>query len=121
MFALIGVGHGHGHRRRSMGRPRAAAVGALLVVIAVFLAFEMSSMLTGESALPEEQRALAAAIGHTDGVDRVIHLRTLHIGPDEVLVAAKIGVAADHTGRRSPHSSTPPKSDCAPPFPPSRW
>ncbi len=76
----------------------AAGVGVLLVVIAVFLAFEMSSMLTGESALPEEQRALAAAIGDTDGVDRVIHLRTLHIGPDEVLVAAKIGVAADHTG-----------------------
>ena len=70
----------------------AAAVGTLLVVIAIFLGFEMSSMLTGESALPEEDAALRRAMEQTDGVERVIHMRTLHLGPDELLVAAKIGV-----------------------------
>lgn len=97
-FAMVGVGMstitGDG-RWDGLG---AAAVGTLLVVIAVFLAFEMASMLTGESALPEEQEAIAAAIDDTDGVDRVIHLRTLHIGPDEILVAAKIGVSPEQTG-----------------------
>lgn len=75
----------------------AAAVGTLLVVIAVFLGVEMASLLTGESALPEEERAIRQAIESTDGVGRVIHLRTLHLGPDELLVAAKIGVDPSRT------------------------
>lgn len=77
----------------------AAAVGTLLVVIAVFLGFEMSSMLTGESALPEEDAAVRVAIEETTGVERVIHMRTLHLGPDEILVAAKIGIAPLEDGR----------------------
>jgi cation diffusion facilitator family transporter len=77
----------------------AAAVGTLLVVIAVFLGFEMSSMLTGESALPEEDAAVRSAIEKTAGVERVIHMRTLHLGPDEILVAAKIGIRPVEDGR----------------------
>jgi cation diffusion facilitator family transporter len=76
----------------------AAAVGSLLVVIAIFLAFEMSSMLTGESALPEDQAAVQKAISQTPGIERVIHLRTLHLGPDELLVGTKIAVAPKSTG-----------------------
>lgn len=67
------------------------AIGVLLVVIAAFLAFEMNSMLLGESADPEHQKAIEAAIPG-DGIVSVIHLRTLHLGPDEVLVAAKVEV-----------------------------
>ncbi|MDD9204854.1 cation transporter, partial [Georgenia sp. 10Sc9-8] len=63
-----------------------AAIGLLLVVIAVFLAIEMASMLIGESALPQHHHAIEAALVG-DGVDSVIHMRTLHLGPDEVLVA----------------------------------
>lgn len=76
----------------------AAAVGTLLVVIAVFLGFEMSSMLTGESALPEEEAVVRKAIEETDGVGRVIHMRTLHLGPDEILIAAKIGIEPLESG-----------------------
>ncbi|WP_156251903.1 cation diffusion facilitator family transporter [Pseudactinotalea terrae] len=68
-----------------------AAIGVLLVVIAIFLAKEMSLMLLGESADPEHQRAIEGAIPG-DGIVSVIHLRTLHLGPDEVLVAAKVEV-----------------------------
>jgi cation diffusion facilitator family transporter len=67
------------------------AIGLLLVAIAVFLAVEMASMLIGESADPAHQRAIEAALPG-EGVTSVIHLRTLHLGPEELLVAAKIEV-----------------------------
>ena len=98
MFALIGVGlavlTGDG-RFDALG---AMAVGTLLVVIAIFLAIEMATMLVGEAALPEQVAAIRAALEGSEGVNRVIHLRTLHVGPDELLVAAKIAVAHGDTG-----------------------
>lgn len=97
MFALIGVGMatitGDG-RWDGLG---AMAVGALLVVIAVFLAFEMASMLVGEGALPEQEAAITKALDQTTLIDRVIHLRTLHVGPDELLVATKVAIGGDDT------------------------
>jgi cation diffusion facilitator family transporter len=73
------------------------AIGALLVCVAVVLAVETKSLLIGEGADPEQQRAVEAAITTGDEVDRIIHLRTLHLGPDELLVAAKIAVRHDDT------------------------
>jgi cation diffusion facilitator family transporter len=75
----------------------ALAIGSLLLVIAVFLALEMSSMLVGESAVPEQTAAIRAAIESEPLVRTIIHLRTLHTGPDEILVAAKIAVDHDDT------------------------
>jgi cation diffusion facilitator family transporter len=98
VFALIGVtmavATGNG-RWDAMG---AMAVGTLLVVIAVFLSFEMSSLLVGEGALPEEEQAVRQALESTPGVGRVIHLRTMHTGPDELLVGAKIAIGAQQSG-----------------------
>ena len=98
VFALLGVGlavvTGDG-RFDAIG---AMAVGTLLVVIAIFLAMEMTTMLVGESALPEQVMAIREALEGSPGVLRVIHLRTLHGGPDELLVAAKIAVAHGETG-----------------------
>jgi cation diffusion facilitator family transporter len=93
VFALLGI-----TMAVVTGDPRwdgvgAMAVGILLVVIAVFLAFEMSSMLIGEAALPEEQAAIEAALSGTPGVESIVHARTLHTGPDELLVAAKVAVS----------------------------
>jgi cation diffusion facilitator family transporter len=68
------------------------AIGALLVVVAIFLAIEMKSLLLGESATRESQQKIVAAIENTPGVQRLIHIKTLHLGPEEVLVAAKVGV-----------------------------
>jgi cation diffusion facilitator family transporter len=97
VFALVGialaVSTGDG-RWDGLG---AMAVGTLLVVIAVFLGFEMASMLVGEGALPEVEARIRAAIEGTELVERVIHLRTLHVGPDELLVAAKIAIDHDDT------------------------
>jgi cation diffusion facilitator family transporter len=69
------------------------AIGVLLVLVAIFLAVEMKSLLIGESATVEAQRRIEAAILSVPGVERLIHIKTLHVGPEEVLVAAKLGVA----------------------------
>jgi cation diffusion facilitator family transporter len=66
------------------------SIGVLLIVIAVILVVEMKSLLIGEGATPEDQEAVRAAIAGTPDVRSLIHLRTLHLGPDELLVAAKI-------------------------------
>jgi cation diffusion facilitator family transporter len=71
------------------------AIGVLLVAVAVFLAVETKSLLIGEAATPDSVAAIERAIASTPGVDSVIHMRTLHLGPEELLVAAKIAVPAD--------------------------
>jgi len=98
-FALTGVGLAVITDNGRFDALGAVAVGSLLVVIAIFLAMEMTAMLVGESALPEEVDAIRAALENSEGVLRVIHLRTLHVGPDELLVGAKIAVAHSDTGR----------------------
>jgi cation diffusion facilitator family transporter len=66
------------------------SIGLLLGVIAIVLAVEMKSLLIGESAAPKQQEAILAAIEIEPGVQRVIHMRTEHLGPDELLVCAKV-------------------------------
>ncbi len=69
-----------------------ALIGVLLVVVAVILAIEMSSLLVGEGGTRQDVEAIEAALLGSEGVDRIIHMKTLHLGPDELLVAAKIAV-----------------------------
>ncbi len=73
------------------------AIGVLLGCVAAVLATEMKSLLIGESASIDVEAAIVAAIEAGPEVDRVIHLRTLHVGPETLLVAAKIGVLHDET------------------------
>ena len=68
-------------------------IGALLAVIAVILMIEMHSALIGEGATAQESDAIRAALEGTTHVERLIHLRTQYIGPDEILVGAKIALA----------------------------
>lgn len=98
VLALIGVsaaivtGNGVWDGLGSMG------IGALLIIIAVFLAFEMASMLIGESALPADDSRIRKALEETPDVHRVIHMKTLHVGPDDLLVAAKFEIESSDTG-----------------------
>jgi cation diffusion facilitator family transporter len=66
------------------------AIGVLLVAIAIVLAVEMKGLLIGESATERDRAAITDALAASPNVNGIIHLRTLHLGPDEVLVAAKI-------------------------------
>lgn len=72
-------------------------IGILLIVIAVVLALETKSLLLGEAAGTEDVEKIKAAVVDGDTVTRVIHMRTLHLGPEELLVAAKIAVQGDDT------------------------
>jgi len=72
-------------------------IGILLGFVAVILAIEMKSLLIGESADAEVEHAIVAALEDGPEVDRVIHLRTLHLGPETLLVAAKIAVSRDQS------------------------
>lgn len=73
------------------------AIGVLLGCVAIVLAVEMKSLLIGEAASMETQRRIVAALADGPEIERVIHLRTLHVGPDSLLVAAKIAVRHDET------------------------
>ncbi|MEE1826572.1 cation diffusion facilitator family transporter [Streptomyces sp. BE20] len=73
------------------------SIGVLLIAIAIVLALETRSLLIGESAHPEVVAEIRDALVDHDSVTRVIHMRTLHLGPEELLVAAKIAVPADVT------------------------
>jgi cation diffusion facilitator family transporter len=94
VFALIGVG-----LTMLTGNPvwdgiGTIGIGVLLGVIAVVLMVEMQSLLIGEGATREEERAIRAALEQTENIDRLIHLRTQYLGPEEMLVGAKIALAA---------------------------
>jgi cation diffusion facilitator family transporter len=75
-------------------------IGALLATAAAILAVEMKSLLIGESASPEMQQMIIAALEDGPELVRVIHLRTVHISPDSVLVAAKVAVRESDSARQ---------------------
>jgi divalent metal cation (Fe/Co/Zn/Cd) transporter len=90
VFALAGVGLAIALDEPRFDGVGTLLIGVLLVVVAVILGVQMKGMLVGESALPHEVESIRRALAESDGVSRVIHLRTLHLGPEELLVAAKI-------------------------------
>ena len=98
VFALCGVGAtlatGNG-RWDALG---SGAIGILLIVVAAFLSSETASLLLGESVTPNVARRLREGFREADL--HIIHLQTLHLGPEQVLVAAKIAVAANSSGKQ---------------------
>ncbi|MGH3633400.1 cation diffusion facilitator family transporter [Mycobacterium sp.] len=92
LFALAGVG-----LTVATGDPvwdgiGTLGIGVLLGLIALILMVEMHSLLIGEGATIAQAQAIRSALEATEHVDRVIHLRTQYLGPDEMLVVAKIAV-----------------------------
>jgi cation diffusion facilitator family transporter len=92
VFALVGVSMTLATGNGRWDAAGTVAIGILLVTIAVILAVETKSLLLGEGATPEDVGRIEQAINEGSEVRRVIHMRTLHLGPEELLVAAKIGV-----------------------------
>jgi divalent metal cation (Fe/Co/Zn/Cd) transporter len=66
------------------------SIGVLLVVIAIVLAIEMKGLLVGESASEENTARITTALEGSPGVRSLIHMKTQHVGPDDLLVAAKV-------------------------------
>jgi cation diffusion facilitator family transporter len=74
------------------------AIGVLLCVISVVLSIEMKSLLIGESASGKHVAAIREALEGQAEVRRLIHLRTVHVGPDQILVGAKLELAPELDG-----------------------
>ncbi|MBT2445469.1 cation diffusion facilitator family transporter [Streptomyces sp. ISL-36] len=72
-------------------------IGVLLILIAIILAAETKSLLLGEAAGVDEVKRIEEAVVDGETVTRLIHMRTLHLGPEELLVAAKVAVQHDDT------------------------
>ncbi|MGK5738468.1 cation diffusion facilitator family transporter [Micromonospora sp. URMC 103] len=97
VFALFGVSMtlatGNG-RWDAFGT---AMIGILLVTIAIVLAIETKSLLLGEGAETHDLAAIERAVTEGPEVERIIHMKTLYLGPEELMVAAKVGVTACET------------------------
>ncbi|OBJ33467.1 MULTISPECIES: cation diffusion facilitator family transporter [Mycolicibacter] len=91
-LALIGVGLSVVTGNPVWDGVATLGISALLGVVAVFLMVEMHSLLIGEGATAAEDKAIRAALEGTENVTRLIHIRTQYLGPDEMLVGAKIAV-----------------------------
>ena len=70
------------------------AIASLLIAVAVILGIETSSLLVGEGANADDTIKIRQALEKTSGIDSVIHMKTLYLGPEELMVGAKIAVAA---------------------------
>jgi cation diffusion facilitator family transporter len=97
VLALLGVGLSAITGNSVFDGIGTIAIGLLLVAVAAVLAVETKSLLIGESATPDAQRQIAEALVDGAAVQSVIHMRTQHLGPEELLVAAKIAVRHDDT------------------------
>ena len=90
VFALAGIAMSHVFHEPRLDAVGSLAIGALLGVIAIVLATELRSLLIGETASPTDLDAIRNAITSDADVHEVIHMRASHIGPDDILVAAKV-------------------------------
>jgi cation diffusion facilitator family transporter len=95
-FALIGVGLTALVDEPVWDGIGTSAIGVLLVTVAVVLVVETKSLLVGEAAAPAVVARIEAGLAGP-GVERIIHLRTMHLGPDELLVGAKLAMPAGAT------------------------
>jgi cation diffusion facilitator family transporter len=96
-FALIGITLAVVTGNGAWDGAGSLAIGAVLGWVAVILAIEMKSLLIGEAANEETERAIVAALEDGPELECVIHLRTVHLGPETLLVGAKVAVRADLT------------------------
>ncbi len=95
LFALFGVGLTaltHDPMWDAIGT---LLIGLLLILVAVALGIETKSLLVGEGATEADHDAIVEAIEAGDEVEKLIHMKTLYLGPDELLVAAKVALASD--------------------------
>ena len=95
VFALLGVGLTVITGNSVFDAIGTLMIGTLLVLVAIVLGIETKSLLVGEGATDADNDRIVAAITDGPEVSRLIHIKTLYLGPDELLVAAKIALAGD--------------------------
>lgn len=95
IFALFGVGMAAITHNPLFDAIGTLMIGALLILVAITLGIETKSLLVGEGATRGDLDKIIRAIESGPEVERLIHIKTLYLGPDELLVAAKLGFPAD--------------------------
>lgn len=93
VFALFGVGLTIITGNGAFDAIGTLLIGLLLIVVAIVLGIETKSLLVGEGAGEHDIASIEDAILAGDEAERIIHMKTLYLGPDELLVAAKVGMA----------------------------
>jgi cation diffusion facilitator family transporter len=96
MFAFIGVGLTVLTGDGVWDALGTLLIGVLLIVVAIILGIETKSLLVGEGATDADLEAIEKAILDGDEVERIIHMKTLYLGPDELLVGAKLAFSGEH-------------------------
>jgi cation diffusion facilitator family transporter len=96
VFALVGVGLSEITGNPLFDGMATLAIGMLLLVVAVILIVEMKSLLIGEGAGSAKLKTIITQL-ESGSIDRVIHIRTEYLGPEELLVAAKVAMPSAHT------------------------
>ena len=94
-FALLGVGLTAITHNAVFDAIGTLMIGTLLILVAIVLGVETKSLLVGEGANDRDLDTIMHAIEDGPEVDKLIHIKTLYLGPDELMVAAKLGFAAD--------------------------
>ncbi|KRE31480.1 cation diffusion facilitator family transporter [Agromyces sp. Soil535] len=95
VFALFGVGLTVITGNSLFDAIGTLLIGTLLIIVAIVLGIETKSLLVGEGATDADHAKIEKAILAGPEVQRIIHMKTLYLGPDELLVAAKVGFHAD--------------------------
>lgn len=98
-FALLGVGLTLITGNTMFDALGTLMIGTLLIVIAIILGVETKSLLVGEGANQGDLDRIVDAIGAGAEVEKLIHIKTLYLGPDELLVAAKVALSSDKSVR----------------------
>jgi divalent metal cation (Fe/Co/Zn/Cd) transporter len=97
VFAFLGVGLTIITGNPAFDAIGTLAIGVLLVLVAIVLGIETKSLLVGEGASAADTERIRDAINADSEVEALIHMRTLYLGPDELLVGAKIAFASKRT------------------------
>lgn len=96
VFALLGVGLTVITGNGAFDAIGTLLIGLLLITVAVILGIETKSLLVGEGATDEDVAAIEQAILDGDEAERIIHMKTLYLGPDELLVGVKVAIYGEH-------------------------
>ena len=97
LFAFIGVGLAEVTGNEAWDGGGSVAIGLLLAGVAIVVARETKSLLIGEAASDEAERTIVRALENGPELERVIHLRTVHLSPDSLLVTAKVAIRRTDT------------------------
>lgn len=95
VFALFGVGMTWLTRNPIFDAIGTLMIGTLLILVAITLGIETKSLLVGEGATDADHDRIVTAITDGSEIEKLIHIKTLYLGPDELLVAAKLGFTSD--------------------------